>query len=370
MNTSVVSQPIDVQQPTFSFTNRILSAQLMGVSEQNGKTMLTPSSINSVNNGYQSPYQLSFNYSWSDLVSGLAQTSFTEWQQEGNPNYFKNIPQDWFDPSIYKENASNWQQVGSLSWGPGPGHYPQPTPSSDVTNSTEWRLQRLVAVAASMIGYGYLHHHIPDWNPGQDWYTAFNIAPTDQLVGQGLDCSDYTSWLHNYGLGIYLDTDVANQGAMVPGTKLGATATIANNSNPSFTVTRIADASMDYETLCQTLQTGDLLYIAGGVAESKTAIQNALAANQADPGAPSTPLPAITHVIMWLGNASISNGSIPLVTDSHGGEVMDENGVLVPTGIQVRPFNNSGSGSNPNIPTPETSPSWYFDHFLWALRIS
>jgi len=334
----------------FTFINRITSAQAMGVSEQDGNTLLTPSQIQA-GGTYQSPYQLSFDFSWDDLTAGFTHTPFNDWTLEGNPEYFPNPPQDWFDLAIYRDNASN-SAVGSPSWGPGPRFYPTSVIPSDAgANTAEWQSQRLVAVAAAMIGYNYCHHHIPDWNPGPDWYNGLGITPTSQLVGQGVDCSDYSSWLYNYGLGIYLDTDVQQQGNMK---------TLSDNNGKPYTVRRVADAATSYADLVKQLQTGDLLYIAGAPNLSKQNIQQQLQA-----GNP----PQITHVIMWLGDVGVAGGT-PLVTDSHGGEVRDENGNLIPTGIQARPFNQgSDSGSDSSVPVDESAPNWYFEHFLWALRI-
>lgn len=337
-------------QPAFTFTDRITSEQKMGVSLQNGKTVLTPSSIQG--DTYQSPYQLAFDYSWTDLTAGLAVAPFNDWTQEGNPTYFHNIPQDWFDPEIYQQNKGSWQ-AGSLSWGPGPRFYQPPAiPSVAQNDIAAWQVQRLLAVAASMVGYGYRHHHIPDWNPGQPWYPNDSSSQLADLIGQGVDCSDYTSWLYNYGLGIYLNTDVVTQ---------GATKTVNDNDQKTtYPVRRVADANVaSYEALVQQLQTGDLLYIAGAANLSKAAIQQDL--TNGNP-------PQITHVIMWVGDVGVADG-VPLVTDSHGGEVVDANGKNIPAGIQVRPFNNVSPNANPATPTGEASPSWYFDHFLWALRV-
>lgn len=338
-------------QPVFTFINRITSAQAMGVAEQGGKTVLTPRQIQA-SVTYQSPYQLAFDYSWADLTAGLAQAPFNDWTQEGSPKYFHEIPQDWFDLEIYQSNGGNWQ-VGSVSWGPGPQLYLPPAIPSDAENSiVAWQMQRLLAVAASMIGYGYRHHHIPDWNPGQPWYENEPSSQTADLIGQGVDCSDYTSWLYNYGLGIYLNTDVATQ---------GITKTVTSNDNKTtYTARRVADASTSYADLVQQLQTGDLLYIAGAPNLSKLDIQQDLQS-----GNP----PQITHVIMWVGGVGIAGG-VPLVTDSHGAEVVDANGISIPAGIQVRPFNQgSDSGSDSYVPVGEAAPNWYFEHFLWALRI-
>jgi cell wall-associated NlpC family hydrolase len=220
--------------------------------------------------------------------------------------------------------------------------------------SDKWKAERLIAVAASTIGYGYHHHHIPDWNPAREWYEKLSDfekleSNLDEYVGQGIDCSDYTSWLYNYGLGIYLITNIHSQGHMEK---------VKASDGTEYFVRRVADASMEYATLCKTLQTGDLLYIAGSPELSKADIQQDLQQQKT---------PTITHVIMWLGDVGFSEKSIPLVTDSHGSQVPDENDRLIPNGIQVRPFYNATV--TPTTRTTEKSQSWYFDRFVWALRI-
>jgi cell wall-associated NlpC family hydrolase len=85
-----------------------------------------------------------------------------------------------------------------------------------------WTRQRIIAVAQKYIGLGYQHHHIPTWNPPGE--------------GTGLDCSNFTAWVYNYGLGLVFTSDVQDQAdsATAPGRKL-------SSSEP--------------------LQPGDLLYI-------------------------------------------------------------------------------------------------------------
>jgi len=59
-----------------------------------------------------------------------------------------------------------------------------------------------------LIGLTYQHHHIPDWNPPADW-------PWKEVAygrnSKGIDCSDFTSWTYNYGLGIKLPTNKQRQ---------------------------------------------------------------------------------------------------------------------------------------------------------------
>ncbi len=63
-------------------------------------------------------------------------------------------------------------------------------------------------VGQRLIGLTYQHHHIPDWNPPADW-------PWKEVAygrnSKGIDCSDFTSWTYNYGLGIKLPTNIKTQ---------------------------------------------------------------------------------------------------------------------------------------------------------------
>ena len=72
----------------------------------------------------------------------------------------------------------------------------------------QWKRDRVVAVAKHYIGLPYRHHHIPAWSP----------KSPDQhgLTGPGLDCSNFTAWVYNFGFGVILNSDVALQAAMKP----------------------------------------------------------------------------------------------------------------------------------------------------------
>jgi cell wall-associated NlpC family hydrolase len=87
--------------------------------------------------------------------------------------------------------------------------------------------ERLLAAAKHYIGLPYQHHHVPGWNPSSAWSGA---------EGPGLDCSNFTSWVYNFGLGIKFTSNVVDQGdgSSAPGRVL-------SSSEP--------------------LQLGDLLYI-------------------------------------------------------------------------------------------------------------
>lgn len=92
-------------------------------------------------------------------------------------------------------------------WGPIAAAYPKikVPPGRDCV---EWKRSRVIAVAKKYIGLPYRHHHIPGWSAYKG--------------GRGLDCSNFASWVYNYGLGIYFDSGVRAQasGALAPGRML------------------------------------------------------------------------------------------------------------------------------------------------------
>ena len=100
------------------------------------------------------------------------------------------LPQSPLPPSQWYETP------GSGSWGPKAATYP-PVDVPAGYDAVAWKRARLAAVARRLIGLPYRHHHIPAYDPpGQ---------------GRGLDCSNFTSWVYNYGLGIRFTSAVAAQ---------------------------------------------------------------------------------------------------------------------------------------------------------------
>ena len=114
---------------------------------------------------------------------------------------------------------SAWYKSGSQdTWGPKAAHYP-PVRVPAGADPIEWKRARVLAVAKHYIGLPYQHHHIPAWAPPGD-----AGAPTT-----GLDCSNFTSWVYNYGLGIEFTSDVHMQadGPKAPGRRLSANEPLA-----------------------------------------------------------------------------------------------------------------------------------------------
>lgn len=94
-----------------------------------------------------------------------------------------------------KTPQSRWYSERMDSWGPHACEYPLVSPPAGV-DEVAWKRARIIAVAQKYIGLPYQHHHIPGWNPPE---------------GPGLDCSNFTAWVYNYGLGIKFNSDVHKQ---------------------------------------------------------------------------------------------------------------------------------------------------------------
>ena len=98
------------------------------------------------------------------------------------------------------------------SWGPGAADYPLVEPPPGCAGAT-WKRDRVLAVANKHVALPYQHHHIPGWDPQSVW--------PDQ-EGPGLDCSNFTSWVYNYALGLRFTSNVEAQadGPDAPGRRL------------------------------------------------------------------------------------------------------------------------------------------------------
>jgi len=229
-------------------------------------------------------------------------------------------PRDKFENESYTP-ADQWYSKKTLerygAWGPEARYYPAPKVEAELLNDPAWRRQRLLTVGDAMIGIPYQHHHIPSFAPPADWPWK-PVAWGKNSIG--LDCSNFSSWLYNYGLGIKLLTNVHKQAEAVQVAAADDMGVIQIEKIP---------ATNDYDALVKTLRSGDLLYI-----KNKKGV--------------------ISHVIMWVGEYGKSPDGTPLVMDSTGSGHKDSNGKDIPVGIHLRPF------------TPD---SWYFKSFSHANRI-
>lgn len=250
---------------------------------------------------YQSPYSLRFDIPKEELLQPNNSRLRDNWKMESR------VPYDqWYSRRIRKAFGC---------WGPDPRHYP--AIAGLESRSPEWKRERVLAVAESYIGLPYQHHHIPDWDPPENW-------PWKEVAygrnSKGVDCSDFTSWVYNYGLGIKLKTGIRAQAETVdiagPGDEGQIHVHTIRNDN-------------GYDDLVHKLKTGDLLYIKNKQGK-------------------------VSHVIMWVGPIGHSPDGAPLVIDSTGPDHTDCNGKRIPIGVQLRPFLRD---------------SWYYKSFAHAHRI-
>ena len=251
---------------------------------------------------YQSPYNVVLSIPMDELMAPNSTHLRSDFKVESETPY------------------DSWYSRGTLrrfgAWGPQARHFPPVEHGKP--QSSEWRRQRLLTVALEMIGLPYQHHHIPDWDPPANWPWK-NVAYGHN--SKGMDCSDFTSWLYNYGLGIKPSTGIREQAEAksVPGPGEDVRTPVHKIYNDN-----------GYESLVSKLVAGDLLYI-----KHKNDDQ-------------------VSHVIMWVGKYGRSPDGTPLVIDCTGPDHTDCNGKQIPIGVQLRPF---------------AKDSWYFHSFSHANRI-
>lgn len=116
-------------------------------------------------------------------------------------NYADSLVADFAQRDAMPETLvpkSKWDSYGK--WGPPAAKYPMPVIPAGY-DRLQWQRDRIVAVAQKYIGkVPYAHKHIPSL---------------------GLDCSNFTAWVYNYGLGNKFTSAVKTQGATV-GRRLAA----------------------------------------------------------------------------------------------------------------------------------------------------
>jgi len=179
---------------------------------------------------YDSPYAVAFSYPKAELLAGFQ-------GRRGDPRQSSIVPfADWY-------SAHTRKQYGH--WGPPARHFQ--APQSIAGRSLEWQRERVIAVASRFIGYGYQHHHIPDWDPPAGWPWAKTATGHN---GKGVDCSNFTAFVYNVGFGIKPSSAIGKQAERLeipgPGRAIRA---------------KRIDLAGDYDASVKTLRTGDLLFI-------------------------------------------------------------------------------------------------------------
>lgn len=250
---------------------------------------------------YHSPYTVKFHYPLHELIGDL------EDGRRGDPHHESSVPfSEWYSRHVRERYGA---------WGPPARHYPAPEVLA--RRSIEWQRERVIAVGLRFQGYGYQHHHLPDWNPPADW-------PWKEVRsghnGKGVDCSNFTAFVYNLGLGLKPSGAVKEQAEHreIPGSGERHTRRAERISKPE-----------SYAELVRKLRTGDLLFIRNKQGE-------------------------IAHVVLWVGAIGQSPDKAPLILDSHGEGVKDSNGEPIPPGIHLRPFREH---------------SWYYQSASHALRV-
>ena len=135
---------------------------------------------------------------------------------EGQTNEDATLTADFASRDALPESAVPVSAWGvQKGWGPKAAAYP-PIVVPSGRDPVTWKRARVVAVAKKYVGLPYHHHHIPGWEPSG--------ATEPKEAGRGLDCSNFSAWVYNYGLGIKFTSDIGEQseGAKAPGHMLAA----------------------------------------------------------------------------------------------------------------------------------------------------
>lgn len=252
---------------------------------------------------YKSPYDISALVSAPDLNAGFAAR---EAAVQSKP-----ARRDWYRRDKYRFGAS---------WGPNP--LQMSAPELPANADASWKRRRVLAAAYRYINLQYQHHRVPTWNPAQDWpYSKTRLGHQSA----GIDCSNFTGWAYNLGLGINIERAVGKQAKIIA-------VTLPDGSAAPVTVAAERADGLAFAALAAKLKPGDLVFFS---------------ATKSNPD-------KVIHVALWVGQDS-GTGEY-LVIDSHDqvGNSVDSASQHIPTGVQLRAFRET---------------SWYFGNFVRALRI-
>jgi hypothetical protein len=263
-------------------------------------TRFTASAAEPEVSAYKSPYTIQFTYPVEDLIPDILHGT------RADPKRQSRIPHDqWYTETTKKRFGA---------WGPPGFHHPVPDGSD--AKPADWKRQRVIAVALRYVGLSYQHHYLPDFDPPADW-------PWKEVGrgknGRGVDCSNFTTFVYNLGLGLKPDSGIVQQSELKE-VKLadGRTVKAERIKLPA-----------NHADFSKVLRTADLLFV-------KNTSGN------------------VSHVVLWVGSIGRSPDNTPLILDSTGEGRRDANGNAIPDGVQLRPFTPTG---------------WYFKSASHALRL-
>lgn len=248
--------------------------------------------------GYRTPYSLRYSVPAADRLVGFDRPPWND------PAAQARVPfADWYSGEV----RSRWG-----SWGPPARRFPAPGRRFRGRVAQE----RVLTVAAALIGLDYQHHHVPAWTPPAGWP---HKEVRSGRRGAGLDCSNFVGFVYSYALGVDLPTGVVAQ------SELHRSAT--EGSLLSHRV-RVIERSDD-TAFRAALEPADILYIRSDVG-------------------------AISHCVLWLGDCGAGPRDTPLILDCGGGGRLDASGAEIPAGVRIRPYRRTG---------------WYARSTAWAHRI-
>lgn len=248
---------------------------------------------------YQSPYSVKFTHPVEDLIGDILQGP------RGNIKDQAKVPFDqWYSEKTKKRFGP---------WGPSAKAFAPPANLKD--RSADWKRERILAIALRYQGYSYQHHHLPDWNPPADW-------PWKEVGhgrnAKGVDCSNFTGFVYNVGLGIHLSTAIKPQSEQC---ELATSSELLKFEK--------IEKPRSIEECRKVLRTGDLLFIK----------------NKED---------KVSHVIFWVGKIGQSSDNVSLILDSTGTGHKDSAGQAIPDGVHLRPIRAT---------------SWYYQNLSHIHRV-
>jgi cell wall-associated NlpC family hydrolase len=265
---------------------------------------------------YRSPYSVRFTVPADERLPGFDQPPWSD------PGAQACIPAElWYARST----RSRWG-----SWGPPARRYPVPA----VRFRGRVARERVLSVAAALIGLDYQHHHVPGWSPPVGWP---HEPVRSGLRGPGLDCSNFTSFVYSYALGLDLPTGVVAQSEFDGRNPRSPT----DPARASSVLRRIALAgagssrrlsvitATDHDAFVAELQPADILYI------------------RSDAG-------VVSHAVLWLGDCGVGPTATPLVLDAGSSGRVDVHRAEIPAGVRIRPYRPTG---------------WYARNTVFAHRI-
>lgn len=247
---------------------------------------------------YRTPYSVRFRMAAAERLAGFDRAPWNDPRAQARVPFV-----EWYSAPV----RSRWG-----AWGPPARRYPAPAEHLRGRTARE----RVLTVAASLIGLDYQHHHVPHWSPPAGWP---HHPVRSGRRGPGLDCSNFVAFVYSYALGVDLPTGVVAQSELHRSPTEGSLLTHR---------VRVIERGDD-DAFRAALEPADILYIRSEVG-------------------------AISHCVLWLGDCGTGPRDTPLILDCGGGGRLDAHGIEIPAGVRIRPYRRAG---------------WYARSTAWAHRI-